>query len=156
MCPSVWYGWGTNSQEHRQPCRASCYWDCILVCARVGRWSRPSFDWTHQTVLIRQQKSYCVLLTADQSSCRDNKKWHSISNRLFCCVSFIIAMVNRIPRLWNSGWRWLRETWGGPIRNRQCILGLPIRTRLWILGGPIRNRLGILGGSIRKPIINRM
>ena len=24
------------------------------------------------------------------------------SNRLFCCLSFIIAMVNRIPRLRNS------------------------------------------------------
>ena len=81
---------------------------------------------------------------------------HDISNRLFCNFSFIIAMINRIPRRWNSGGRRLRETWGGPIRNRLCILGGPIRNRLPNLGGPIRNRLCILGGPIRKPIINKV
>ena len=34
---------------------------------------------------------------------------HSISNGLFCCFSFIIEKVNRIPRLWNSGGRRLRK-----------------------------------------------
>ena len=65
-------------------------------------------------------------------------------------------MVNRIPCLWKSGGRKLRKTWGGPIRNRPCILGGPIWNRLWVLGRPIRSRLCILGGPIRKHIRNRL
>ena len=75
------------------------------------------------------------------------KRWRcqSISNSFCCCFSFVIAMLNRIPRLLNSWGRILRETWDGPIRNR-----------LWILGRLIRNRQCILGGPIQKPIRNRM
>ena len=72
-----------------------------------------------------------------------------------CCFSFITAMVNIIPHLLNSGQRKLRETWGGPIRNRLYILGEPIRNSLLILGRSILNHLCILGGLIWKPIRNR-
>ena len=42
---------------------------------------------------------------------------HSISNRLFCCFSFIIAMVNRIPQLLKfSGRRLRRKPEVGPHR----------------------------------------
>ena len=58
-----------------------------------------------------------------------NNMLQYISNRLFCCFSFIIAMVNRILCLWNSVGRRLRETWGGPIRNQLCILqGVPLKS----------------------------
>ena len=69
---------------------------------------------------------------------------------------FIIAMVNKFPRMLSSGGRRLRETWGGPIRNRLCILGGPIRNRLCILGRPIWNHLCNLGWPIRKHIRKQM
>ena len=69
---------------------------------------------------------------------------------MFCCFSFIIAMVNIIPCLCNSGGRRLRESWGGPIQNRLCILRGPIRNRPFILGRPIQSRLCNLGGPIRN------
>ena len=59
-------------------------------------------------------------------------------------------MTNSIPRLWSSGGRRLKETWGGPIRNRLCILGGPIRHHIMILGRPIRHHLMILGRPIRN------
>ena len=68
-----------------------------------------------------------------------------------CFFSFIVAIVNKNPCLWNSGAKRLRETWGGLIRNRICMFGGPIWNRLCILGRPIGNHLCILGGLIRKP-----
>ena len=67
-----------------------------------------------------------------------------------------MVRVDRIPCLWNSGRRRLRETWGGTIQNRLCILGGPIQNHWCISGRPIRNHTWILGGPIQKPIITRM
>ena len=118
--------------------------------------------WAHVGYMkLNKQKLLKSLIYKCSSNTRFICFWvkqikHSISSRLFCCFYFIIAIINRIPRLWNSGGRRLRETWGGPRRNRLCILGWPIRNRLWILGRPIQNRLCILEGLIWKPIRNIM
>ena len=80
------------------------------------------------------------------------KKYHSISNRLFCCISFIVAQGKKIPRLLNSGWRRLRETWQGPNKKHLCILGGPVRNHLWICVRPVWNPPWILEGPIQKPI----
>ena len=54
--------------------------------------------------------------------CSQSKISHSISNRLFCCFSFIVAMVNWIPRLWKSSGRRLSGTPEvGPYRSVPAI-----------------------------------
>ena len=80
------------------------------------------------------------------------KKYHFISNRLFCCFSFIVAHCNTIPRLLNSGWIRLRKTWRGPNKKHLCILGGRIRNHLWIFVRPVWNPPNILEGPIQKPI----
>ena len=61
--------------------------------------------------------------------------------QFFCCFSCIIAIVNRIPRLWKSSGRrfgWKPEVGpyrtmyhlGGSIWNRPCTSGRPIRNIL--------------------------
>ena len=114
---------------------------CVTVCLSAGRVVR----WAIKHIYLKIV-----------SCTNENENTITISKRLFCCFSFIIALINRILRLWNSGGKILRDTWGGPIQNHLCILGGPIRNRLWIWRRPIWNRLCILGGPIRKPIGPRM
>ena len=82
-------------------------------------------------------------------------KNHDNSNKLFCCFSIIIAMVNWIPRLWNSSGRRLGETWGGP-QTEPSMDFRRVNTELSIDFRLIWNRQYNLGGPIRKPILNRM
>ena len=54
--------------------------------------------------------------------------------------------------MWNSGGRRSRETWGGPLLNRPCILEGPIQNHLWILGRALRNHLCNLKEPIEKTV----
>ena len=103
-----------------------------------------------QSLKWNLKKCFYILFLLLESLLHLGKIENYISNRWLCYFSFLIAINNRNPRLWNSGGRKLRETWGGPIKKRLCILGGPKRNRLWILGRLIRNRLCVLGGPARN------